>query len=200
MTEAAVIDIKSISSKICSCGVKLIGKFFIKGACRQCSARMEKEEHTRLKEQVREAALREEKLRSLSSRYDMVIADMKTKYERMLELQGQLLREAIFNRDMERERHIEEIDHLEHEAYERGYIHGKNSMGGCCIRKVGDESFDNLPDGLALSNSQCAICLGNIRRGHPIKQLACKHQLHPLCLYRWTKHSNSCPCCRVAVI
>jgi len=50
-------------------------------------------------------------------------------------------------------------------------------------------------------DTECSICLDNIKVGEFEKTLECKHSFHKKCIDRWFKKDNdSCPMCRLNVI
>ncbi|KAF0902924.1 hypothetical protein E2562_019861 [Oryza meyeriana var. granulata] len=47
---------------------------------------------------------------------------------------------------------------------------------------------------------ECAICLGEVRRGQVVKQLpACTHLFHARCIDKWLMSHATCPVCRTPV-
>uniref|UniRef100_A0A0E0LCA9 RING-type E3 ubiquitin transferase n=1 Tax=Oryza punctata TaxID=4537 RepID=A0A0E0LCA9_ORYPU len=50
-------------------------------------------------------------------------------------------------------------------------------------------------------DGECAICLGDVRRGQVVKQLpACTHLFHTGCIDEWlTSSQGTCPVCRTPV-
>uniref|UniRef100_A0A0E0E2L4 RING-type E3 ubiquitin transferase n=1 Tax=Oryza meridionalis TaxID=40149 RepID=A0A0E0E2L4_9ORYZ len=56
-------------------------------------------------------------------------------------------------------------------------------------------------DGDGDGDGECAICLGEVRRGQVVKQLpACTHLFHARCIDKWLITSQgTCPVCRTPV-
>ncbi|XP_061376641.1 RING-H2 finger protein ATL66-like [Gastrolobium bilobum] len=56
------------------------------------------------------------------------------------------------------------------------------------------------PNGGALDETECCICLGEFRDGEKVKVLpACNHCFHCECVDKWLTHHSSCPLCRASL-
>lgn len=53
-----------------------------------------------------------------------------------------------------------------------------------------------LPSVEAGGGEECAICKEEMERGRDVCELPCKHLFHWMCILRWFKKTNTCPCCR----
>ncbi|XP_022766165.1 E3 ubiquitin-protein ligase SGR9, amyloplastic-like [Durio zibethinus] len=43
---------------------------------------------------------------------------------------------------------------------------------------------------------ECVICKEEMKEGRDVCQLPCQHLFHWMCILRWLKKRNTCPCCR----
>lgn len=41
----------------------------------------------------------------------------------------------------------------------------------------------------------CAVCLEELAGGDVVRRLPCEHIFHSVCIHRWAKRANKCPCC-----
>lgn len=44
--------------------------------------------------------------------------------------------------------------------------------------------------------AECAICKEEISEGRDVCELPCQHRFHWMCVLRWLRKCNTCPCCR----
>ncbi|KOS21416.1 putative RING finger protein [Escovopsis weberi] len=49
------------------------------------------------------------------------------------------------------------------------------------------------------SNTECAICIDNMKVGDMAAFLPCKHWFHEECVVLWLKEHNTCPVCRASI-
>lgn len=53
-----------------------------------------------------------------------------------------------------------------------------------------------LPSVEVRGGEECAICREEMKGGRDVCELPCNHLFHWICILRWLKKRNTCPCCR----
>ncbi|KAK4432411.1 E3 ubiquitin-protein ligase SGR9, amyloplastic [Sesamum alatum] len=53
-----------------------------------------------------------------------------------------------------------------------------------------------LPSVEAGGGGECVICKEEMKEGREVCELPCRHMFHWMCILRWLKKRNTCPCCR----
>ncbi|XP_042014406.1 E3 ubiquitin-protein ligase SGR9, amyloplastic-like [Salvia splendens] len=53
-----------------------------------------------------------------------------------------------------------------------------------------------LPSVVVKGGEECVICREEMREGRDVCELPCNHLFHWICILRWLKKRNTCPCCR----
>ncbi|KAL3839597.1 hypothetical protein ACJIZ3_024188 [Penstemon smallii] len=53
-----------------------------------------------------------------------------------------------------------------------------------------------LPSVEVGGGGECVICKEEMKRGREVCELPCRHLFHWMCILRWLKKRNTCPCCR----
>ncbi|KAI5325498.1 PREDICTED: E3 [Prunus dulcis] len=76
-------------------------------------------------------------------------------------------------------------------------------MGFCYGGKVGREVAASPAVVVALPSvevrgggSECVICKEEMKENRDVCELPCRHLFHWMCILRWLKKRNTCPCCR----
>ena len=41
----------------------------------------------------------------------------------------------------------------------------------------------------------CSVCLDELSGGDIVRRLPCDHMFHSVCIHRWARRANKCPCC-----
>lgn len=73
---------------------------------------------------------------------------------------------------------------------------------GCGEGKEGREAAASaaavvaLPSVAVSGGEECAICREEMKEGRDVCELPCNHLFHWICILRWLKKRNTCPCCR----
>ncbi|XP_068318990.1 E3 ubiquitin-protein ligase SGR9, amyloplastic-like [Pyrus communis] len=78
-----------------------------------------------------------------------------------------------------------------------------NVMRFCCGGKAGREVAASpavvvsLPSVVVSGGgSECVICKEEMREDRDVCELPCRHLFHWMCILRWLRKRNTCPCCR----
>ena len=50
-----------------------------------------------------------------------------------------------------------------------------------------------------LTDTECIICLGQLKSGEHATLVKCGHMYHTTCLYRWFVKKKTCPICDITV-
>ncbi|XP_073036866.1 E3 ubiquitin-protein ligase SGR9, amyloplastic-like [Primulina eburnea] len=53
-----------------------------------------------------------------------------------------------------------------------------------------------LPSVEVSAGGECVICKDEIKEGREVCELPCGHYFHWMCILRWLRNKNTCPCCR----
>lgn len=53
-----------------------------------------------------------------------------------------------------------------------------------------------LPSVAVSGGEECVICKEEMKEGRDVCELPCNHLFHWICILRWLKKRNTCPCCR----
>lgn len=53
-----------------------------------------------------------------------------------------------------------------------------------------------LPSVEVSGGGECVICKEEMNKGREVCELPCGHLFHWICILRWLKKRNTCPCCR----
>ncbi|XP_057801393.1 E3 ubiquitin-protein ligase SGR9, amyloplastic [Salvia miltiorrhiza] len=53
-----------------------------------------------------------------------------------------------------------------------------------------------LPSVAVSGGEECVICKEEMKEGRDVCELPCTHLFHWICILRWLKKRNTCPCCR----
>lgn len=53
-----------------------------------------------------------------------------------------------------------------------------------------------LPSVEASGGGECVICKEEMKEGREVCEFPCRHMFHWMCILRWLKKRNTCPCCR----